>query len=73
MNSTVISPFAVARTCVFRRYITLRNYAAAPIASLLTEAARRAARKLRKKQAKDNRLRDFYGWCAGCEAYGSIF
>ncbi|RYU75828.1 hypothetical protein [Hymenobacter persicinus] len=73
MNSTAPTPFSLVKTCVFRRYITLRNYSAAPVASLVAEAARRAARKLRKKEVKSERLRDFYGWCAGCEAYGSIF
>ena len=73
MSSPAVSPFAQARTCVFRRYLMLRHYTAAPVASLAAEAARRAARKRRKKEAKDERLRDFYGWCAGCKAYGSIF
>jgi hypothetical protein len=73
MNSTVPTPFSLARTCVFRRYITLRNYTAAPVAALLAKTAQRAARKLRKKEVKSERLRDFYGWCAGCQAYGSIF
>ena len=73
MSSSVVSPFSRVKTCVFRRYLALRHYSAAPVAGLVAEAARRAARKLRKKQVKDERLRNFYGWCAGCEAYGSIF
>jgi hypothetical protein len=73
MSTSAVSPFSRVKTCVFRRYSTLRHYSAAPVASLVAEAARRAARKLQKKEAKSERLRDFYGWCAGCEAYGSIF
>ncbi|MBD2716483.1 hypothetical protein KBK19_15685 [Microvirga sp. STR05] len=72
MTTPVASPFALGRTFVFRRYLTLRRHIAAPAADLAAKAARRA-RKLRKKEAKDERLRNFFGWCAGCEAYGSIF
>jgi hypothetical protein len=71
MNLTVLSPFAGARTFVFRRYLTLR-YQLASATDLAAKSARQA-RKLRKKQQKDERLRDFFGWCSGCEAYGSIF
>lgn len=70
--STASSPFVLVRTFVFRRYLSLRSEVAAPAADAATVAARRA-RKQRKKQAKSERLRNFFGWCAGCEAYGSIF
>ncbi|SHJ61294.1 hypothetical protein SAMN02745146_3531 [Hymenobacter daecheongensis DSM 21074] len=73
MNAPASSPFTLARTCVFRRYLMLRHYTAAPLAVLVAKAIRRAARKRQKQEAKSERLRDFYGWCAGCEAYGSIF
>ncbi|RSK48794.1 hypothetical protein [Hymenobacter rigui] len=72
MLSTAPSPFALVKTYVFRRYITFRNEVTAPAASPVTDTARRA-RKLLKKRAKSERLRNFFGWCAGCEAYGSIF
>ncbi|MCA8831101.1 hypothetical protein [Hymenobacter pini] len=71
MHVTAPSPFVLARTFVFRRYITLRNAVTAP-SSEAAEAARQARKRL-KKQAKHERLRNFFGWCAGCEAYGSIF
>ncbi|RSK31771.1 hypothetical protein [Hymenobacter metallilatus] len=66
------SPFGLARAFVFRRYLTLRPEVAHPAATSGADAALRA-RKLRKKRAKQERLRNFFGWCAGCEAYGSIF
>jgi hypothetical protein len=72
MNVSVPSPFAGFKTCIFRRYLTFRQQVVASPAQEALEAARRA-RKQRKKLAKDERLRDFFGWCAGCEAYGSIF
>lgn len=72
MTSLPISPFALARTYVFRRYITLRQRAATPLPDPALDAARRARKQL-KKQAKNERLRNFFGWCAGCQAYGSIF
>jgi len=71
MKPTALSPFAGARTFVFRRYFILR-YQLAFATDLAAKAARRA-RKLRKKEAKDERLRNFFGWCEGCMAYGSIF
>lgn len=70
--STASSPFVLVRTFVFRRYLTLRRPALAPAAEDPTAAARRA-RKQVKKQAKSERLRNFFGWCAGCEAYASTF
>ncbi|AHJ98526.1 hypothetical protein [Hymenobacter swuensis] len=72
MNAFVPSPFAGFKTCVFRRYLTFRQQVVSSPAPEALEAARRA-RKQRKKLAKDERLRNFFGWCAGCEAYGSIF
>lgn len=73
MNPTAApSPFVLARTFVFRRYITLRHYIATPAPTPAAEAAR-LARKRQKKAAKAERLRNFFGWCAGCQAYGSIF
>jgi|GEM_PF-5434144 len=72
MQPTVPSSFALVRTFIFRRYIRLRSYSAAPILDSARQAARRA-RKRRKKEAKHERLRDFYAWCAGCQAYGCIF
>lgn len=70
MDTAAASPFARAKTVVFRRLITFRHYLHVTKAS--TQALRRA-RKLRKQQEQDARLRDFFGWCSGCEAYGSIF
>ncbi|TGE06593.1 DUF4102 domain-containing protein [Hymenobacter fodinae] len=72
MHPTAPSPFVLAKTFVFRRYLTLRRQMAAPAMTPAVEAARRA-RKLLKKQAKHERLRNFFGWCEGCSAYGSIF
>ncbi|MET4108197.1 hypothetical protein [Hymenobacter sp. UYP22] len=72
MHPTVSSPFVLVRTFVFRRYLTLRSEVAAPVQDSAAAAARRARKQL-KKQAKSERLRNFFGWCAGCEAYGSIF
>jgi hypothetical protein len=71
MKTAVQSPFAGARTFVFRRYLTLR-YQLVSATDLAAQVARRA-RKLRKKEAKNERLRNFFGWCEGCAAYGSIF
>ncbi|TGE27960.1 hypothetical protein [Hymenobacter metallicola] len=70
MHAASRNSFALVRTFVFRRYITLRRAALATDPA--AEAARKA-RKRRKKEAKHERLRNFFGWCAGCEAYGSIF
>ncbi|WP_426492616.1 hypothetical protein [Hymenobacter sp. 102] len=72
MSLPAPSPFAQAKIFVFRRYSTLRDEGAAPAASPVAEAARQARKRL-KKRAKNERLRNFFGWCAGCEAYGSIF
>jgi len=33
----------------------------------------KAQAKALKKWRKSERLRFFFGWCAGCQAYGSIF
>jgi hypothetical protein len=70
MTTSLPNPFALAKTVVFRRFITLRDYLNA---TKTCADALRQARKQRKRQAKDARLRDFVGWCSGCEAYGSIF
>lgn len=71
MKPTALHPFAGVRTFVFRRYLTLRyQFTSAP--DVAAKAARRA-RKLHKQQRKDERLRNFFAWCSGCEAYGSIF
>jgi hypothetical protein len=71
MSATSHTSFALARTFMFRRYITLRNITA-PVPDLAAAAARKARKRL-KKQAKHERLRNFFGWCQGCAAYGSIF
>ncbi|QDA59032.1 hypothetical protein [Hymenobacter jejuensis] len=71
MNPTLPSPFSGVRTCVLRRYLTLR-YQLLSAPNGAAKAAQRA-RKRRKKQAKQERLRNFFAWCAGFEAYGSIF
>jgi hypothetical protein len=70
MDTAVVSPFARAKTVVFRRLITFRHYLNA---TKTCARALREARRRRKQQAKDARLRDFFAWCSGCEAYGSIF
>ena len=70
MTTTIINPFSPAKTVVFRRLITFRHYLDA---TKTCAHALREARKRRRQQAKDARLRDFFGWCSGCEAYGSIF
>jgi hypothetical protein len=67
---TVVSSFARAKANVFRRLITFRCYLSATKACA---RATREARKLRRRQVEDARLRDFFAWCSGCEAYGSIF
>jgi hypothetical protein len=72
MQYTIPTPFVGFRTFVFRRYITLRYHFVSPAEELAAKAARRA-RKLRKKEVKDERMRNFFGWCEGCAAYGSIF
>ncbi|GGF24298.1 hypothetical protein [Hymenobacter cavernae] len=42
-------------------------------AVLSQEAAQKAQAKALKKWRKNERLRFFFGWCSGCQAYGSIF
>ena len=42
-------------------------------ASFSQEAEQKAQAKALKKLRKNERLRFFFGWCAGCQAYGSIF
>ncbi|PJJ61210.1 hypothetical protein [Hymenobacter chitinivorans] len=71
MQPTTSRSFALVRTFVFRRYLTLRNHTA-PLSDRAAEAARKARKRL-KKQAKHERLRNFFGWCEGCAAYASIF
>jgi hypothetical protein len=71
MKPTAQSPFVGARTFVFRRYLTLR-YQLTSATSVAAKAAHRA-RKLHKKEVKDELLRNFFGWCEGCMAYSSIF
>jgi hypothetical protein len=72
MYTTAPSPFALAKTFVFRRYLTLRRHMATP-ATISPNAVARSTRKLLKRQAKNERLRNFFGWCEGCGAYASIF
>lgn len=72
MHLSASSPFAQAKTFVFRRYLTLRRHVAAPSLTPAVEAARQARKRL-KKEAKHERLRNFFGWCEGCGAYASIF
>ncbi|TGE15792.1 hypothetical protein [Hymenobacter elongatus] len=73
MSSPHLSPFSLTRTFVFRRYFTLRSQVAAAVRVDPASEAAHQARKCRKKEAKNERLRNFYGWCEGCAAYGSIF
>ncbi|WP_143436440.1 hypothetical protein [Hymenobacter crusticola] len=42
-------------------------------ASFSPEAEQKAQAKAMKKWRKNERLRFFFGWCSGCQAYGSIF
>ncbi|MCR5889224.1 hypothetical protein LRS06_15915 [Hymenobacter sp. J193] len=63
------SPFTAVRTFRFLP-LGLPEDKTAKLRQLAEEKARR---KARKKAAKHERLRNFFGWCAGCEAYGSIF
>ncbi|MCB2377509.1 hypothetical protein LGH70_07945 [Hymenobacter sp. BT635] len=72
MPTSSLPSFALARTFVFRRYVTFRNVVAAAAPDPAVAAARKA-RKQRKKAAKHERLRNFFGWWEGCAAYGSIF
>lgn len=72
MQAATNFPFTRTKTFVFRRYITLRQHLITPAPSLTAEALRKARKRL-KKQEKHERLRNFFGWCAGCQAYGSIF
>jgi hypothetical protein len=72
MYTALPSPFASVRTFVFRLNWAPASTVAAPAKPRLSEAARRHKKRL-KKQAKAERLRNFFGWCAGWEAYGSIF
>jgi hypothetical protein len=37
------------------------------------EQQARAQAKLEKKERKHARLRFFFGWCEGCQAFGSAF
>ncbi|MBF9144287.1 hypothetical protein [Hymenobacter properus] len=37
------------------------------------EQQARAQAKLAKKERKHARLRFFFGWCEGCQAFGSAF
>ncbi|GGG47782.1 hypothetical protein [Hymenobacter glacieicola] len=73
MLPAALSPFALARTFVFRRYLTLRSHVVRPTTATPVVDAARKARKQLKKRAKEERLRNFFGWCEGCGAYGSIF
>lgn len=72
MSVSVVSPFATARTFVFRPGLVLHRLLATPAPNPAAQAARQA-RKRQKKEAKNERLRNFFGWCEGCAAYGSIF
>ncbi len=70
MSAPTVSPFVLARTFVFRRYLTARHH----LAGLrLTAEAIRDARQRRKQARHDQRMRDFYGWCEACRGFGSIF
>ena len=44
--------------------------AAAPTSA---EQQARAIAKAQKKERKHARLRFFFGWCEGCQAFGSAF
>ncbi|MFD2785556.1 hypothetical protein [Hymenobacter rubripertinctus] len=70
MSTLPVSPFALARTFVFRRYLTVRHRLAD---MRLTADAIRQARQRRQQERHDKRMRDFYGWCDACRAFGSIF
>jgi hypothetical protein len=41
--------------------------------AILEEQHARAKAKAEKKERKHARLRFFFGWCAGCQAFGSAF
>ncbi|WP_157541547.1 hypothetical protein [Hymenobacter aerophilus] len=64
------SPFVLAKTFVFRRYITVRHRL-----SHMRESARhlREARRRRRQERHDERMRSFYSWCEACRGLGSIF
>jgi hypothetical protein len=44
-----------------------------PAAATPEEQQARAQAKLAKKERKHARLRFFFGWCEGCQAFGSAF
>ncbi|RTQ47823.1 hypothetical protein EJV47_18060 [Hymenobacter gummosus] len=62
------SPFASVRKVVFRLH-----WATPPAAAAGPSKEEKRRRKRLKKEAKAERLRNFFGWCAGWQAYGSIF
>ena len=68
--STVTSPFALAKTFVFRRYLTVRQRLIH-----LRQSARtvREARRRRRHERHNERMLSFYSWCEACRAFGSIF
>jgi hypothetical protein len=45
----------------------------APVVRTPEEQQARAQAKALKKEKKNERLRFFYGWCEGCQAFGSGF
>ncbi|QIX60504.1 hypothetical protein FY528_15070 [Hymenobacter lutimineralis] len=69
MKPTVVAPFTAVKTFLFLPLASPTQ----KVACLRQLAEEKARRKRLKKEAKHERLRNFFGWCAGCEAYGSIF
>ncbi|NVO32769.1 hypothetical protein [Hymenobacter lapidiphilus] len=69
-DSTVNSPYVLARTFVFRRYVTARHH----LAGLrLTAEAIREARQRRRQERHDARMRIFYSWCETFRGLGFMF
>ncbi|MBT2557207.1 hypothetical protein J7E24_05385 [Hymenobacter sp. ISL-91] len=68
--STVNSPYVVAKTFVFRRYVTARHH----LASLrLTAGTIRAARQRRRQERHEAWVRTFYSWCEAFRGLGFMF
>ncbi|MDB5233783.1 MAG: hypothetical protein JWR44_776 [Hymenobacter sp.] len=44
-----------------------------PVASVVRTPEQKAQAKALKKERKQERLRFFFGWCQGCQAFGSGF
>ena len=66
----VNSPFVLAKTFVFRRYLTVRHRL---VHLHLSARSLHEAHQRRRQERHDARMLNFYGWCEACRGLGSIF